>query len=175
MKQGSPEEAMRHQRAAIDLRKGLAEEFPKQLSYRIDLALSLSNLGAILSSSGKERRGLRFGPRGQRDPAEPWSRNTPKTRSLQSTLALSTLGMAVILNTLGRWKESRPLYVESVEIMEPDRRRESSRHRVPERCWRASPLELGQYLIDHDEIEAGLNALAKARDQAETVRTDEPE
>ena len=35
--------------------------------------------------------------------------------------------------------------------------------------------ELGQFLIDHDEIDAGLNALAKAREQAETVRRTEPE
>ena len=34
--------------------------------------------------------------------------------------------------------------------------------------------ELGQYLIDHDEIDAGLIALAKARDQAETVRRTNP-
>ena len=77
MKQGSPEEAMRHQRAAIDLRKGLAEEFPKQLSYRIDLALSLSNLGCDPDARGQDRRGIRFRPRGQRDPAEP-GRGTPR-------------------------------------------------------------------------------------------------
>ena len=37
-----------------------------------------------------------------------------------------------------------------------------------------SPAELGQYLIDHDEIDAGLNALAKAREQAEMVRRTNP-
>ena len=37
-----------------------------------------------------------------------------------------------------------------------------------------SASELGQVLIDHDEIDAGLIALAKARDQAETVRRTNP-
>ena len=46
MQNGRLQEALRRQRAAIDLRQGLAEEFPKQLSYRIDLSLSLSNLGS---------------------------------------------------------------------------------------------------------------------------------
>ena len=174
MKQGSPEEALRHQRAAIDLRKSLAEEFPKQLSYRIDLALSLSNLGVVLTAQRTNRRGIRFRPPRPTRSSGPWSRNTPKTRNCD-TRSLSALGgWPVILNTLGRWKESRPLFVESVEIMS---RIVAENPAVTEfrRVLATSASELGQYLIDHDEIDAGLNALAKARDQAETVRKDEPE
>ena len=52
MKKGSPEEVLGHQRAAIELRKGLAAEFPRQLSHRVDLCLSLSNLAR--SSRGTE-------------------------------------------------------------------------------------------------------------------------
>ncbi len=37
MKKGSPEEVLGHQRAAIELRKSLAAEFPKQWSHRVDL------------------------------------------------------------------------------------------------------------------------------------------
>ena len=81
--------------------------------------------------------------------------------------------MAVILNTLGRWKESRPLYVESVEIMD---RVVAENPAVTEfrRVLATGASELGQFLIDHDEIDAGLNAFAKARDQAETVRRTNP-
>ena len=43
------------------------------------------------------------------------------------------------------------------------------------RVLATSAAELGQSLIDHEEIDAGLIALAKARDQAETVRRTNPE
>jgi len=172
MKQGSAEEAVRHQRAAIDLRKSLAEEFPKQLSYRIDLALSLSNLGGILTRMGQNTKAydsVREANAIQRSLAH----EHPEDPQLQSTLALSTRGMAINLNVLGRWKESRPLFVESVEIMG---RIVAENPAVTEfrRVLATAASELGQFLIDHDEIDAGLNALAKARDQAETVRRTNP-
>ena len=171
MKRGSPEEAVRHQRAAIDLRKSLAEEFPKQLSYRVDLALSLSNLGNILHAPDKVQAlaSVREANAIQRSLVH----EHPEDPQLQSTLALSTQGMAIILNTLGRWKESRPLSVESVDIMG---RLVSQNPAVTEfrRVLATSASELGQFLIDHDEIDAGLKALAKAREQAETVRRTNP-
>ena len=136
--------------------------------------------GAELEQPGRDpdaqrtsRRGIRFRPRGQRDPAEPGRRSTPKTRSCVTRWLSALGGWPVILNTLGRWKESRPLYVESVEIMD---RIVAENPAVTEfrRVLATGASELGQYLIDHDEIDAGLNALAKARDQAETVRRTNP-
>ena len=141
------------------------------MSYRVDLALSLSNLGAILMRRDRTPRpSIRSAS--QRDPASLVEEH-PEDPQLQSTLALSTVGMAVILNTLGRWKECRPLYVESVEIMN---RVVAENPAVTEfRAILASlASQLGQYLIDHDEVDAGLSALAKARDQAETIRRTNP-
>ncbi len=172
MKKGSPEEVLAHQRAAIELRKGLAAEFPKQLSHRVNLALSLSNLGAILTRNGKTTEAIdsvRAANAIQRALIE----EHPEDPYLRSTLALSTVGMAVNLNALGRWKESRPLHIESVEIMS---RVVAENPAVTEfRAILASlASQSGQYLIDHDEIEAGLIALAKARDQGETIRRTNP-
>ena len=81
--------------------------------------------------------------------------------------------MAVLLNSLGRWKESRPLYVEPVDIMD---RLVAQNPAVTEfrRVLATGASQSGQYLIDHDEVDAGLNALAKARDQAETVKRTNP-
>ena len=172
LNRGSPEEAIRHQRAAIELRKGLAEEFPTRLSYRIDLALSFSNLGFIHMRGGQLAEAFDSVRR-----ANAIQRTLvvehPEDPKLRHTLALSTQGMASILNTLGRWKESRPLFVESVEIMS---RVVSENPAVTEfrRVLATSAAELGQCLIDHDEIDAGLIAFAKARDQAETVRRTNP-
>jgi eukaryotic-like serine/threonine-protein kinase len=172
MQKGSPEVVLRHQRAAIDLRTGLVEESPRKLSYRIDLALSLSNLGAIFTRNGNSAEAFDSVSRAnaiQRALVE----EHPEDPHLQSTLALSTVGLAVTLNALGRWKECRPLYVESVEIMS---RLVAENPAVNEFRWNLASLasQLGQYLIDHDEIDAGLNALAKARDQAETIRRTNP-
>ncbi len=173
MKKGSPEEVLAHQRAAIELRKGLAAEFPKQLSHRVDLALSLSNLGAILMRHGKNTEAL-DSVRGANAIQRALVEEHPEDPHLQSTLALSTLGMAVNLNSLGRWKESRPLHIESVEIMS---RVVAENPAVTEfRAILASlASQSGQYLIDHDEIEAGLIALAKARDQGRDDQTDKPQ
>ena len=172
LNRGSLEEAIRHQRAAIELRKGLAEEFPMRLSYQIDLALSFSNLGFIHMRKGQHSEAFDSVRR-----ANAIQRTLvvehPEDPKLRHTLALSTQGMASILNTLGRWKESRPLSVESVEIMSQV---VSENPAVTEfrRALATSAAELGQCLIDHDEIDAGLIALAKARDQAETVRRTNP-
>ncbi len=129
--------------------------------------LSLSNLGAILSRQGRNTEALdsvRAANAIQRALVE----EHPEDPRLRSTLALSTLGMAVNLNSLGRSKESRPLHLESVEIMS---RLVAENPAVTE--FRAVLATLasqaGQYLIDHDEIEAGLVVLIKARDQAETI------
>ena len=172
MRHGSAEAAVRHQRAAIDLRKSLAEEFPKQLSYRVDLALSLSNLGNILARAGQSVQGLAF-VREANAIQRSMVHEHPEDLQLQSTLAISTQGTAVLLNTLGRWKESRPLYVEPVDIMD---RLVAQNPAVTEfrRVLATSASELGQFLIDHEEVDAGLNALAKARVQAETVRRTNP-
>ena len=172
MEKGSPEEVLRHQTAAIELRKSLAAEFPKQLSHRVDLALSLSNLGAILTRQGKNTEAL-DSARGANAIQRALVEEHPEDPQLQSTLALSTVGMAVNLNALGRWKESRPLHIESVEIMS---RVVAENPAVTEfRAILASlASQCGQYLIDHDEIEAGLIALAKARDQGETIRRTNP-
>jgi eukaryotic-like serine/threonine-protein kinase len=172
MRQASPEEALRHQRAAIDLRKGLADEFPRQLSYRIDLSLSLSNLGNILTRMGQPSKGYDC-VREANGIQRTLVREHPKEPQLQSTLALSTRGMAILLNTLGRWDESRPLFLESVEVLGQI---VAENPAVTEFRWAlaTSTCELGQHLIDHDEIDAGLNALTRARDQAETVRRTNP-
>jgi len=172
MKKGSPEEVLGHQRAAIEIRKGLAAEFPKQLSHRVDLALSLSNLGAILMRQGKNTEALES-VRGANAIQRALVEEHPEDPRLQSTLALSTVGMAVNLNSLGRWKECRPLHLESVEIMS---RVVAENPAVTEfRAILASlASQSGQYLIDHDEIEAGLIVLAKARDQGETIRRTNP-
>ena len=172
MKKGSPDEMLAHQRAAIELRKGLAAEFPKQLSHRVDLALSLSNLGAILMRQGKNTEALES-VKGANSIQRALVQEHPEDPRLRSTLALSTVGMAVSLNSIGRSQESRPLYVESVEIMN---RVVAENPAVTEfRAILASlASQYGQFLIDHDEIEAGLNALAKARDQGETIRRTNP-
>ncbi len=172
MNQSNSNGALLHQRAAIDLRKGLAEEFPTQLSYRVDLALSLSNLGAVLTRAGQNVQALTF-VREANAIQRSMVHEHPEDLQLQSTLALSTRGMANLLIALGRWKESRPLYVESVEIID---RLVAQNPAVIEfrTVLAASASQLGQFLIDHDEVDAGLNALAKAREQAETVRRTNP-
>ncbi len=172
LNRGSPEEATRHQRAAIDLRKGLAEEFPTKMSYRIDLALSLSNLGFIHMRGGQLSEA--FDSVGRANAIQrALVVEHPEDPRLHHTLALSIRGMASILNSLGRWKESRPLFVEAVEIMS---RVVFENPAVTEfrRVLATSAAELGQCLIDHDELDAGLLAFAKARDQAETVRRTNP-
>ena len=173
MKQGSAEEAVRHQQAAIDLRKSLAEEFPKQLSYRIDLALSLSNLGNVLARARTKFRGtdsVREANAIQRSLVQ----EHPEDPQLQSTLALSTRGLAILLNSMGRWKESKPLYVESVEIME---RIVAQNPAVTEfrGMLAASASELGQLLIDHDEIEAGLESPRQGTRSSGDSHDDQPE
>ncbi len=164
--------AFAHQQAAIDLRKSLAEEFPKQLSYRIDLALSLNNLGSNLARRGQTTMALdaaREANTIQRALVE----EHPEDPQLRLTLSLSTRGMASLENVLGRWKESRQLAVESVAIMD---RIVAENPAVTEfrRVQATANAELGQLLIDHDEIDAGLNALTKARDQTETVTRQNP-
>ncbi len=172
LNRGKPEEAIRHQRAAIELRKALVGEFPARLSYQIDLALGFSNLGFIQMRGGQISEAFDSARRAnviQRTLVE----DHPEDSKLRHTLALSTQGMASILNTLGRWKESRPLFVESVEIMS---RVVSENPAVTDfrRALATSAAELGQCLTDHDEIDAGLVAFAKARDQSETVRRTNP-
>ena len=172
LKRGSPAEAIRHQRAAIELRKALAEEFPTRLSYRIDLALSFSNLGFAHMRSGQLPEAFDCVRR-----ANAIQRSLvvehPEDPKLCQTLALSTQGMAAILNTLGRWNESRPLFVESVEIMG---RLVAENPAVTDfrRVLATGAAELGQALIDHDEIDAGLIVFGKAREQAEMVRRTNP-
>jgi tetratricopeptide (TPR) repeat protein len=172
MSQSNSDGALLHQQAAIDLRKSLAEEFPKQLSYRIDLSLSLSNLGNVLTRMGQNTKGY-DSVREANAIQKSLVHEHPEDPQLQSTLALSTRGMAILLNTLGRWNESRPLYVESVEILG---RIVAENPAVTEFRWTlaSGACQLGQFLIDHDEIDAGLHALAKAREQAETVRRTNP-
>ena len=103
-----------------------------------------------------------------------WSTNTPKTRNCDPRW----------LSARGGWPSSSTPWADGRKAGRSTSSRlrswtgSSPRIRPSPSsgaCWRASASELGQLLIDHDEIEAGLNALAKARDQAETVRTDEPE
>jgi eukaryotic-like serine/threonine-protein kinase len=172
LNRGKPEEAIRHQRTAIELRKALAEEFPTKLSYQIELARSFTNLGFIHMRGGQLTEAFDSASR-----ANAIQRTLvvehPEDPKLRHTLALSTQGMASILNTLGRWKESRPLFVESVEIMSQV---VSENPAVTEfrRALATGAVELGQSLVDHDEIDAGLVAFAKARDQSETVRRTNP-
>ena len=165
---------MRHQRAAIDLRKSLAEAFPKQLSYRIDLSLSLSNLGNVLARAGQNAQAL-DSVREANAIQRRLVHEHPDDPQLQSTLALSTRGLAILLNALGRWKESRPLYVEPVEIMD---RLVAQNPAVTEfrRVLATAASELGQLLIDHDEIEAGLapspgHAIKRRRSERRTRMT----
>ena len=143
------------------------------MSHRVDLALSLSNLGAILMRQGKNTEALES-VRGANSIQRALVEEHPEDPRLRSTLALSTVGMAVSLNSIGRWKESRPLYIESVEIMN---RVVAENPAVTEfRAILASlASQSGQYLIDHDEVDAGLSALAKARDQARDDQTDKPQ
>jgi tetratricopeptide (TPR) repeat protein len=81
--------------------------------------------------------------------------------------------MAILLDRLDRWDESRPLYVESVDIMS---QLVAENPAVTEFRWvlASGASQLAQALIDHDEIDTGLKALATARDQAETVRRTNP-
>ena len=172
MQRRSPAEALHHQQAAIDLRTGLVEDFPKKLPYRIELALSLSNLGAIFTRNGRSAEAFDSVSRANAIQRALVAEH-PDDPHLRSTLALSTVGMAVTLNTLGRWKECRPFHVESVEIMS---RLVAENPSVTEFRWMLASLasQLGQYLLDHDEIDAGLNALSKAREQAESIRRTNP-
>jgi tetratricopeptide (TPR) repeat protein len=170
--QGSLDRAIRHQRLAIDLRKSLAEEFPKQLPYRIDLALSLSNLGDILHRNGQTAEGFELVSRAnaiQRSLVD----EHPEDPLVRYTLSVSTRGMAACLNIMGRWEESRPLYSESVEIMD---RIVAENPAVTEyrKVLATSASFFGLRLIDHNEIDAGLIALGKARNQAEAVRRTNP-
>jgi serine/threonine protein kinase len=172
LNRGKPEETIRHQRAAIELREALAEEFPTRLSYQIDLALSFNNLGFIHMRGGQLVEAFDSVRR-----ANVIQRTLvvehPEDPKLRHTLALSTQGMASILNTLGRWEESKPLSAEAVTIMSQV---VSENPAVTEfrRALATAASELGQSLIDHDEIDAGLVAFAKARDQSEAVRRTNP-
>jgi len=172
MQHGRPEETLRHQRAAIALRKGLVEEFPGQLSYRVDLARSLSNLGAVLYRHGRAAEALES-TREANTIQRTLVGEHPDDPQLRSTLALSTRGMAINLNALGRWQESRPLYAESVEIMS---RIVAENPAVTEfrRVLATGAAEFGQFLIDHGALDDGLSALAKAREQSEAVRRVNP-
>ena len=69
-----------------------------------------------------------------------WSRNTPKTRNCNPRSRLSTRGMAILLNSLGRWKESKAALRGVGRDHGPDRRRESGRHRVPKGAGDRVPL-----------------------------------
>ena len=143
------------------------------MSYRIDLALSFSNLGSAHSLERTSQPTHLIPSAGPTRSSGPWSRSTPKTRNC-ATRWHSALGVwPIVLSHMGRWKESRPLYLESVEIMD---RIVVENPAVTEfrRVLATSAAELGQFLIDHDEIDAGFNALVKARDQAETVRKTNP-
>jgi serine/threonine protein kinase/tetratricopeptide (TPR) repeat protein len=169
---GSQESALRHLRTAIHLRESIVEEFPKQLSYRIDLALSLSNLGYLLLRNGQPAEALNS-VRGANAIQRILVKEHPEDPQLRCTLALSTRGLASTLKTLGRWRESKPLFLESVEIMD---RVVAENPAVTEfrRVLATSATELAENLIDHDEIDAGVSALAKARDQAATVQRTNP-
>ena len=170
--QSNTDLALLHQQAAIDHRKSLADEFPKQFSYRIDLSLSLSNYGAILTRAGRHNRALdsvRAANALQRGLVQ----EHPEDPQLQLNLSQSTRGIAINLNGLGRWQESRRPYLESVEIMD---RIVAENPAVSEyrRVLATASSELGGFLIDHDENDAGLKALARARDQAETLKKINP-
>ncbi len=169
---GKPDEAIHHQRAAIALLESLSAEFPNQLSYRIELGMSLSDLGQILVAQGQPAEAFDSVHQANQIQRTLVAEH-PEDPQLRYTLALSTRGMAVLFKILGRWKESRQHFVESVEIME---RIVVENPAVNEfrRVLATSSAELGEYLIDRDEIEAGLNALAKAREQAEMVRKTNP-
>jgi eukaryotic-like serine/threonine-protein kinase len=166
------EAALRHQRAAIDLRKGLAEEFATQSPYRVDLALSLSNLAFALSRNGQPAEALDSVRRANAI-QRALVKEHPEDPQLRHTLALSARGMATILMALDRWEESKPLFVESGEIMS---RLVAENPAVTEfrRVLASGACEFGQHLIDHDEVEAGLNALDMARDHSEMVRKTSP-
>jgi serine/threonine protein kinase/tetratricopeptide (TPR) repeat protein len=172
LNRGNAVEAIRHQRAAIELRKALADELPTRLSYQIDLALSFNNLGFIQMRGGQLNEAF-DSVRRANEIQRTLVVEHPEDPKLRHTLALSTQGMASILNTQGRWKESRPLSLESVEIMSQI---VSENPAVTEfrRALATTAAEFGQSLIDHDEIDAGLVAFAKARDQSETVRRTNP-
>ena len=167
--QGSPAESLRHLQVAIDLRKKLAEEFPNQLSYRVDLALSLNNLAQALSFNGQTTKAF-ASVRSANVIQRALVKEHPDEPQLRHTLALSTRGMATILVTLGRWQESKPLFVESEEIMS---RIVAENPAVTEfrRVLATGACEYGQHLIDHGEIDAGLNALDMALNHSEMVRT----
>src|SRR5439155_15895771 len=98
----------------------------------------------------------------------------PEDSQLGCASSLSVRGMATLLKTLGRWGESRNGYREAVEIME---RIVAENPAVSEyrRVLATSASEFGQALIDHDEIDAGLQFFAQARTQAEAVRKANPE
>jgi eukaryotic-like serine/threonine-protein kinase len=170
--QGHPEESRRHIHAAIDLRSSLAEEFPNELSYRFDLALSLNNLAQSLSFSGQPDAAFESVRRANTI-QRALVKDYPDDPQLRHTLALSTRGMATILMTLGRWQESKPLFVESGELMN---RIVAENPAVTEfrRVLATGACEYGQHLIDHGEIDAGLNALDVALNHSELVRKTNP-
>ena len=79
--------------------------------------VELEQSGRDPYASGKEHRGPRFGPRRQRDPAS-LGRGAPRRPSVSNPRWPSApWGWQSTSMSLGRWKESRPLHIESVEIM----------------------------------------------------------
>jgi tetratricopeptide (TPR) repeat protein len=169
---GNPEAAVRHQQAAIVLLERLVAEFPKQVSYRIDLAFNLSDLSQILSRKGQHAEAFDSVQKANRIQRILITEH-PEDPHLRYTLSLSTRGMGALLRMLDRWKESKQHFAESVEIME---RIVAENPAVNEyrRVLATSSAEYGECLIDHDEIEVGLNALAKAREHAEKVAKTNP-
>ena len=98
----------------------------------------------------------------------------PEDPQLRCTLASSTRAMASSYKLLGRWEESRRHFAEAVEIMD---RVVAENPAVTEfrRLLALRTSELGEFLIDRDEIDAGLTALTKASEQVETVRGTNPD
>ncbi len=172
MQKGDLGGALRYQRIAIDLRDKLVDASPKKPSYCIDLAQSLNNLSVLLMRSGQSAQAFEPSRRANTILRTSFEVH-PADAQLRQTLALSDGTLATLFADMGRWRESRPLYAESVEIMD---RIVAENPAVTEfrRVLATCASSFGQHLIDHDEVDAGLNALAKARDQAETVQRTDP-
>ena len=165
---GPTDEAFHHLRSAIGLRRSLADQNPDDLPYHVDLATSESNFAEMLYRDGQTAAAL-----------ESVQRSVAVTRALVAShledaplrvsLSLSVRGMGILLQNLDRWEQGRSLMKESSEIME---RVVTENPAVSEyrRVLATSETELGQALVDHDEIDAGLAAFVLALEHAEIVR-----
>jgi eukaryotic-like serine/threonine-protein kinase len=169
---GRLDDGIQKMRRSIELREANLADLPDDLVQNLNLTLSLSDLGYGLYRAGRTTEALEVTRRAnalQRKLAA----GHPEDSQLGKALSLSARGIAVLLKTLGRWNESREGFRESMEIME---RIVTENPAVTEyrRVLATSASEFGQELIDHDEIDAGLQYFAKARAHAEAVQKANP-